>query len=380
MSAMREGVFAEPNEHPDLAAEAASAVGNFGTVLPLLFGVVLATGLTPGPALLLFGLWYVIAGFVYRQPIPVEPMKAVAVVAIAGGVGAGQVAAAGVLLGVGFLVLGLLGWISPLVSRIPLPVTRGVQLALGLMLARSALGYAVVDPVLTLLGLLVILVFWVVRRQHAVPDLSALLVLAIGIGVGILGGAAPSVALPVPVPVVPAASDWVPALLLLVVPQALLTLTNSIAATELLARDLFPRPPRVDLLARMIGIMNLGSVPFGGIPLCHGAGGLAAQYRFGARTGWSNLFAGLLLVAIAFIAGTPESVALFPAGLLGALLLAVALTLARHGVQTTSPLATAAVALASVVSSVTVGFIIGWVVFWCVERVRSHRSNRDITH
>ncbi|MGD9936029.1 MAG: putative sulfate/molybdate transporter [Methanoregulaceae archaeon] len=365
---MSGGLFADANEHPDLVAEAASAVGNFGTVLPLLFGVVLATGLSPGSALLLFGLWYVIAGQVYRQPIPVEPMKAVAVVAIAGGVGAGQVAAAGLILGVAFLALGLLGWISPIVSRIPVPVTRGVQLALGFMLARSALGFAIADPVLTLLGLLIILAFWLIRRQYAVPDLSALVVLAIGVGLGVLGGASPSLTLPVPVPVFPTTGDWVPALLLLVVPQALLTLTNSIAATELLARDLLPRPPRADLLSRMIGLMNLGSVPFGGIPLCHGAGGLAAQYRFGARTGWSNLFAGLLLIGIAFVAGTPESVALFPPGLLAALLLAVALTLARHGVQTTAPVPTAAVAIASLVTSLTVAFVVGWIVAWASSR------------
>lgn len=374
---MRDGLFADAGAHPDMAAETSSAVGNFGTVIPLLFGVVIATGLSPGPALLLFGVWYIIAGLVYRQPIPVEPMKAVAVVAIAGDVGAGQVVAAGIILGVTFLALGLLGWISPIVSRIPVPVTRGVQLALGLMLARSALEYAVYDPVLTLLGLLVILAFWLVRRQYAVPDLSALAVLTIGVGFGMLGGAAPSLALPAPLLVVPATGDWVPALLLLVVPQALLTLTNSIAATELLARDLLPRPPRADLLSRMIGLMNLGSVPFGGIPLCHGAGGLAAQFRFGARTGWSNLFAGLLLIAIAFVAGTPGSLALFPTGLLAALLLVVALTLARHGVQTTAPISTAAVAIVSLVTSLTVAFVVGWIVAWASSRFVESRNRTE---
>ena len=367
-------LFSDPGARPDMAAEAASAAGNFGTVLPLLFGVVLATGLSPGPALLLFGLWYVVAGAVYRQPIPIEPMKAVAVVAIGGGIGSGEIAAAGIILGVLFLSLGLLGWISPITSRIPVPVTRGVQLALGLLLARAAVGYATADPTLTFLGLGVVLAFWLLRQRVTVPDFSAILVLAIGVGLGVLGGAAPSVTLPVPMPVIPAPTDWVPALLVLVAPQALLTLTNSIAATELLARDLLPRAPRADLLSRMIGAMNLGSVPFGGIPICHGAGGLAAQYRFGARTGWSNLFAGLILIALAFVAGSPATVALFPAGLLAALLLVVALTLVRHGFQTSSPVPTATVALVSLVSSLTVAFVLGWFVAWGMGRLRERRA------
>lgn len=123
-------LFADPDARPAFLHEAAGAVGNFGTVLPLLFGVVLATGIAPGPALLFFGLWYVVAGLVYRQPIPIEPMKTVAVVAIAGQATAGEVVAGGLLLGALFLGLGLAGWIEPIVARIPVPVTRGVQLGL----------------------------------------------------------------------------------------------------------------------------------------------------------------------------------------------------------------------------------------------------------
>ena len=142
-------------------------------------------------------------------------------------------------------------------------------------------------------------------------------------------------------------------------PQAVLTLTNSIAATELLARDLLPRPPTAGLLSRMIGAMYLVSVPLGGIPMCHGAGGLAAQYRFGGRTGVSNAIAGLVLVAIAFFASGEGAVALYPTGLLAALLLVVALELARAGLRTDAPVPTVVVALVSLVTSLTVGFVVG---------------------
>ncbi|HOV67864.1 MAG TPA: putative sulfate/molybdate transporter, partial [Methanoregulaceae archaeon] len=366
-------LFADRNARPGLANEAAGAVGNFGTVLPLLFGVVLATGIAPGPALLFFGLWYIAAGLVYRLPIPIEPMKTVAVVAIAGQATAGEVVAGGILLGALFLVLGLSGWIDPIVARIPVPVTRGVQLGLALLLARSAVVYGIGDPVLAVAGLAIVGAFVLLRRRWALPDLSALLILVLGVALGVIAGGVPAPAVPLPYPVLPAAGDWLPALLVLVLPQAVLTLTNSIAATELLARDLLPRPPTAGLLSRMIGAMNLVSVPLGGIPMCHGAGGLAAQYRFGGRTGVSNAIAGLVLVAIAFFASSEGAVALFPTGLLAALLLVVALEMARAGLRTDAPVPTVVVALVSLVTSLTVGFVAGWLVLWALARWRPRR-------
>ncbi len=365
--------FADADARLDLVREAAGAVGNFGTVLPLLFGVVLATGIAPGPALLFFGLWYVVAGLVYRQPIPIEPMKTVAVVAIAGQATAGEVVAGGILLGALFLALGLSGWIDPIVARIPVPVTRGVQLGLALLLARSAVTYGLADPVLAVAGIAVVGAFALVRRRRAVPDLSAILVLALGLALVALGGGMSAPAVPLPYPVLPGFGDWLPALVVLVLPQAVLTLTNSIAATELLARDLLPRPPTAGLLSKMIGAMNLVAVPLGGIPMCHGAGGLAAQYRFGGRTGWSNAIAGLVLVLIAVVAGTPAAVALFPTGLLAALLLAVALELARAGLRTDAPVPTLVVAAVSFFTSLTVGFVVGWVVLLALARIKPKR-------
>ena len=366
-------LFADRDARPEPVDEAAGAVGNFGTVLPLLFGIVLATGIAPGPALLFFGLWYIAAGIVYRQPIPIEPMKTVAVVAIAGQATAGEVVASGLLLGALFLGLGLAGWIDPLVARIPVPVTRGVQLGLALLLARSALVYGIGDPVLAVVGLTVVGAFILVRRRRAVPDLSAIAILVLGVALGVLVGGLPAPAVPMPYLAFPAAGDWFPALLVLVLPQAVLTLTNSIAATELLARDLLPRPPTAGLLSRMIGAMNLVAVPLGGIPMCHGAGGLAAQYRFGGRTGWSNAIAGLVLILIAVFAGSRAVVALFPTGLLAALLLVVALELARAGLRTDAPIPTLVVAVVSLVTSLTVGFVVGWAVLLALARWRPRR-------
>jgi SulP family sulfate permease len=48
---------------------------------------------------------------------------------------------------------------------------------------------------------------------------------------------------------------------------------------------------------------NLLSFAFGGMPMCHGAGGLAAHYRFGARTAGSNLMIGSAMVAAVILFG-----------------------------------------------------------------------------
>ena len=107
--------------------------------------------------------------------------------------------------------------------------------------------------------------------------------------------------------------------------------------------------------------------------MCHGAGRLAAQYRFGARPGWSNAIAGVVLVLIAVFASSEGAVALFPTGLLAALLLVVALEMARAGLRTDAPIPTVVVALVSLVTSLTVGFVAGWFVLWAIGRWRPKR-------
>src|SRR5690606_18357458 len=59
------------------------------------------------------------------------------------------------------------------------------------------------------------------------------------------------------------------------------------------------------------------------LPMCHGAGGLAAHYRFGARSGTAPLMLGLVLLALALSPGSVglTTLAAVPAAGLGALLL-----------------------------------------------------------
>jgi SulP family sulfate permease len=72
-----------------------------------------------------------------------------------------------------------------------------------------------------------------------------------------------------------------------------------------------------------MALANFGTALMGGMPLCHGAGGLAAHYRFGARTAGSNLYIGAAFVLLALLLGPGAlSVAgLIPLSMLGALLI-----------------------------------------------------------
>ncbi|HMK15552.1 MAG TPA: putative sulfate/molybdate transporter, partial [Methanomicrobiales archaeon] len=171
----------------------------------------------------------------------------------------------------------------------------------------------------------------------------------------------------VPALVIPAWGDLSGALAQMVVPQAILTVTNAILATSLLTRDLFRAEVSPARLSRTIGLMNLTSVPFGGFPMCHGAGGLAGQYRFGARTGTANLFAGLIFLSIALFFASPQVLTLIPAGVFGALLLYTSLELGRHGLKKDSWVVAVVMGAIALLSSMTVAFVAGLALAWALK-------------
>jgi len=112
--------------------------------------------------------------------------------------------------------------------------------------------------------------------------------------------------LPMPQIIIPSVQEFFQSTWLLVLPQIPLTVTNAILATSLLINDLFKVKVESDRLSKTIGFMNISSVIFGGLPMCHGAGSLAADYRFGARTGGTNIISGLLLLPVALFSLVPN--------------------------------------------------------------------------
>ncbi|HZD43539.1 MAG TPA: molybdate transporter family protein, partial [Methanomicrobiales archaeon] len=313
-------------------------------------------------------IWFIISGWYYRLPIPIEPMKAVGVVVIAERTLASVVAASGFLLGVIFYLLGHFRVMAFLREKIPGSVIRGIQLGLALILLRTSAGFIIDDPSFFLISLGIILLFFFVSRRSGVPDVSALIVVFLGIAAGIyLHGLPPLEFNLFPRFTIPSLDSILFGFWELVVPQIPLTIANAILATALLASDLFHREVKPDRLSRTIGLMNIVSTPLGGFPMCHGAGGLAAEYRFGARTGGANIFAGVILILFALLFSSPGTVSLIPVGVFGALLIFVAIELGRYGIRTESYLVTIPMAVIALVEGITVAFIFGMVFAYVLE-------------
>jgi len=305
--------------------ELSGALGDLGTSLPLTLGVIAVAGLAPTPIFLGFGIFYVATALYYRLPIPVQPMKAVAAVMLTTEVTASGLAASGVIIGLMLLLLGVTGWISRLARLVPQSVLAGLQLGLGIALAIVSLELMATEPLVGAItaGLLIVLLFFP-RYPSALTALLVAVVLGWAMGAPRLELAAVSAT--ISIPPWPSLQNFEQAVSVLVVPQLSLTLTNAVLLTALIASDYFGEraahvtPARLSITS---GLANLVLTPFGALPMCHGAGGLAAHYRFGARSGAAPLFLGLLLIALALWPGNAGlmTLAAIPAAGLGALLL-----------------------------------------------------------
>ena len=315
--------------------EFAGAFGDLGTDLPLLVGVVIATGMDAPAAFVVFGLLQILSGLAYRLPMPVQPLKAMAAIAIAGKVAPTLLAAGGLIVGITMLVLANTGALAWLARTVPKAVVRGIQVGLGLQLLTLAVtrflpqngttGWILAGTALALTLLL--------RNNHHVP--AALVVLALGVGYA--GVTWPPQA-PAPwglhLPALPdrwpTGDEFARAALLLALPQIALSLGNSVLATRQVVTDFFPErePLSVRRIGTTYGVMNLLAAPLGGLPVCHGSGGIAGHYFFGARTGGSAVIYGTALVTAGlFLVGDPAAFQrLVPGPILGTLLLVEAVT------------------------------------------------------
>jgi hypothetical protein len=307
------------------AQELSGALGDLGTLLPLALGAIAVAGLAPAGVLAGFGLFYVATALIYRLPIPVQPMKAMAAIAMTGAVTPAMLAAGGVLTGVALLVLGLTGLITKFARIVPQSVIAGLQLGLGLALAAVALDLMGGQPAIGALVLAVLALMFVAPKLP-----TALLGVAVAIVLGQFFGventALGTVNALSLADLWPTLAELEGAISHLVLPQLALTLTNAVLLTALIAGDYFGEraehvtPPR---LATTSGLANVALAPFGALPMCHGAGGLAAHYRFGARSGAAPLMLGLAFLALALAPSeiTATALAAIPAAGLGALLL-----------------------------------------------------------
>lgn len=352
--------------------ELAGAFGDIGTDLPLITGMILASGIHPASVLTVFGFMQILSALIYRMPMPVQPLKAVAALVIAERLTGPVIYGAGLAIGIAMLILTTTGLINWLARVIPKSVIRGIQFGLGAKLSLLALGsYIPSDGVagyaLAAVGFVVSL--WLLGNRKCPP---ALLVIGIGVLYALLfkvdtNTLTSSFRFVLPQVQTVAVGDVVTGFLVLALPQIPLSLGNSIFATRQMANDFFPDR---NVTARKIGttysIMNLVAPFFSGIPVCHGSGGLAGHYAFGGRTGGSVVLYGTFCVILGlfFSNGFAEIIQIFPLPILGIILLFEGLIMMRFIQGTVGSKSDLSTALLTGVIAVGLpyGFLVGTVV------------------
>ncbi|MCC6681660.1 MAG: putative sulfate/molybdate transporter [Phycisphaeraceae bacterium] len=367
------------------ARELSGSLGDLGTFLPLAFAMALTCGMDIGLIFIFAGLMNVATGWFFRQPIPVQPMKAIAAVAIAEGLSAGAIASAGLVMGVAMFTLAVIGGVNMIVRLIPKPVVRGIQAGIGLKLTCTgivwlgglpAIGWDSWILALTV-GVAVALTF---RRR-----LPVLLVAFVG-GFVLLWLAHPdafrltNLHWPRFHVVSISNTEWWIGLTRGAIPQLPLTLLNSVIAVCALSSDCFPGrgivPKR---MAASVGLMNLVCVPFGGMPMCHGAGGLAAQYRFGARTGGSVVMLGSIKIVAGLMLGGMliHLLQLYPVSILAVMVIVAGISLMAPARDALSQVRSAAIVLLMASTIVLVNTLVGFAlgcalafVFAAADRLR----------
>jgi len=346
--------------------ELAGSLGDFGTLLPMAVGYITVCGLDPAGLLVMMGVANIATGLVYRLPMPIEPMKVLAVVAIAQAWTPEKVYASALIMGVVWLIMGATRAMDFAARWTPRSVIRGIQLSLGVLLGMQ--GVRMIGT-WWLLGIGAALIVLLLRNNRYAP--ASIVLVAGGVVLLAVRGDLPaarafSLSLP-PLAAIDPREIW-PALRDGGLAQIPLTATNAVIATSALIAEYWPnRRVTNRQLALNMGVMNV-ILPFlGGMPLCHGAGGLAGQYYFGARTGGANLIEGAIEICLGlFLAGSIAAIfAAFPLAIVGAMMLLVGIEMVKFArdLRFNRQLIPVAATLAgSLLVNMAVGFAAGMVV------------------
>jgi MFS superfamily sulfate permease-like transporter len=313
--------------------EIAGSFGDLSTFIVFLVAATTLCHMAPGAILTWAGLFNVLTGLSFGIPMAVQPMKAIGVIAISQKLPPESIYAAGIMMGILVLLLSCSGMLKKMMALIPRCVVRGVQLGLGLIFLKtgfdliiSAKHWVGIDSYMSAIVSATI-IFLLFENRRFPPALVVFsiwtgLVLASNPQIVTMSG----VSFYLPEFVIPHKNVFLDAARMLVLPQLPLTVVNSLIATYVLVKDYFPdSSARVSInkIGISVGVMNIISCSLQGMPLCHGAGGLASQYRFGARTGGSVVFLGTVKILLGlFLAGCVLSFAQhFPLSVLGTMMM-----------------------------------------------------------
>jgi sulfate permease, SulP family len=372
-------------------AELAGAVADLGVLVPIAVALIVKNGLSPTAVLLPAGLLYVMAGLLYRLPVPVQPLKAFGAIAIAQGFGSSEIAAGALLMGGIFIVLGASGLLDRVARIFPKPIIRGVQLSVGLLFCQLAWNLTTAPPVAFTDHTRP--VWWLLGGSAAVA-VTAMLLRRRNISLVLVAVAFIGMALAYHGPLIlgPSAIHapqlsthaFTAAAFALVLPQLPLTFANSCLATADAALTYFGsaaervRPGR---LALTLGLANLVAGGIGGMPVCHGAGGMTAHRSFGARTGGAPVMLGSLLLVFALGLGASLAAILsgFPLPVLAGLLAVAGLLHIALLKDLSEPFHWAlaiAVGIIGFFSNLAIALTAALFVWWGVKAVAASRTHR----
>lgn len=346
--------------------EVSGSFGDLGTFVPLFVALGRERAIHVAPALFLAGLSNLLTGFLWDVPMCVQPMHAIAGLAIVQGLTRQQVTAAGMWMGALLVTLGATSGIECVNRIVPKSVVAGVQLGVGINLAIKGIILMLPlsfwsDPDCILMAIFAGLgTLYALRPRsdgHSMPSPVGLYLLFLAAVIALVKLAIngfPSTENREGwswEPVLTwtlfdlSAKDWEVGFWEGAVPQLPLTTLNSVISVCALAHTLFPEKRQetggdeenedgmvVECLdsvlsrrevAFSVGIMNLWACPFGGLPSCHGAGGLAGQHKLGARHGTAIVFLGTVKMILALTLGNAvlRMLDAFPLSVLGVLLI-----------------------------------------------------------
>ena len=357
-------------------AELAGAFGDLGTLIPFVAAYISIVKMDPGGILLAFGTSLVVVGLFYRTPFPVQPMKAIGAAAItqtshAAALGSSTVVGAGVVTGLIWLLLSATGLAHRLARWLPRPALLGVVMGLGFSFMLEGIRMMALNPWVGA-GLLALTLVLLARSRFP----AMVILLAVGAAIALI--AEPSLIAELAAirlsPRLPSFAWpglswrdlWV-GTVFLALPQLPLTFGNALISITDENNRLFPdRRVTERGVAFSTGLLNLGSSAIGGVPMCHGAGGMAGHVQFGARSGGASIMLGALLIALGLFLA--DSVALlfrlFPPAVLGVILFLAGVQLALGSKEGSSDkvdrfvvLTTAAFAVWNVGMAVVFGFL-----------------------
>jgi MFS superfamily sulfate permease-like transporter len=331
-------------------AELSGALGDLGTLLPLMIALTLSRSISLPSTLVFSGIENICTGLFFGLPLPVQPMKAIAAVAIARNFSIRETSAAGITVSAIVLVLSLTGLLNWFSKVIPIPVVKGIQVGAGLSLVLSA-GTSLLQPLewtrpswadnyfWALFAFLFLLYTTAFTGRIRIP--YALIIFGLGAMLALIhlhtahrGHLNRGWNFWEPHVYIPRAKTFYTTLSASL-GQLPLTTLNSIIAVSHLSTELLPDLPEPSPTALGISVasMNLVGCWFGAMPTCHGSGGLAGQYRFGARSGASIIVLGLLKLLLGLFVGDAlvNLLSEFPKSLLGIMVIAAGVELAKVG-------------------------------------------------